>query len=65
MFGGVVAVETVFGNTGIGRLFSTAVLGRDYPVIQGVIVMLTFVVCLSSLMVDVIYGLVDPRIRYG
>jgi ABC-type dipeptide/oligopeptide/nickel transport system permease component len=65
MFGGVVAVETVFGNPGIGRLFSTAVLGRDYPVIQGVIVMLTFIVCLSSLMVDVLYGLVDPRIRYG
>jgi peptide/nickel transport system permease protein len=65
MFGGVVAVETVFGNPGIGRLFSTAVLGRDYPVIQGVIVMLTFIVCLSSLMVDVVYGLVDPRIRYG
>lgn len=64
MFGGVVAVETVFGNPGIGRLFSTAVLGRDYPVIQGVVVLLTFVVCLSSLMVDVVYGLVDPRIRY-
>jgi peptide/nickel transport system permease protein len=65
MFGGVVAVETVFGNPGIGRLFSTAVLGRDYPVIQGVIVMLTLVVCLSSLLVDVLYGLVDPRVRYG
>ena len=64
MFGGVVAVETVFGNPGLGRLFSTAVLGRDYPVIQGVVVLLTVVVCLSSLLVDVCYGLADPRVRY-
>jgi peptide/nickel transport system permease protein len=65
MFGGTVAVETVFGNPGIGRLFSDAVLGRDYPVIQGVVLLLAFVVSVSSLMVDVCYGFVDPRIRYG
>jgi len=64
MFGGVVVVETVFGNPGVGRLFGTAVLGRDYPVVQGVVVMLTVVVSLSSLMVDVFYSLADPRIRY-
>jgi len=65
MFGGTVAVETVFGNPGIGRLFSDAVLGRDYPVIQGVVLLLAFVVSVSSLVVDVCYGFVDPRIRYG
>ncbi len=65
MFGGIVAVETVFSTPGIGRLFGDAVLGRDYPVIQGVVLLLAFVVSLSSLMVDVCYGLADPRIRYG
>ena len=65
MFGGTVAVETVFGNPGIGRLFSDAVLGRDYPVIQGVVLLLAFVVSVSSLVVDVCYSFVDPRIRYG
>jgi peptide/nickel transport system permease protein len=65
MLGGTVAVETVFGNPGIGRLLSDAVLGRDYPVIQGVVLLLAFVVSVSSLMVDVCYGFVDPRIRYG
>jgi peptide/nickel transport system permease protein len=65
MFGSVVAVETVFSNPGIGRLFSEAVLGRDYPVIQGVVLLLAFVVSMSSLIVDVCYGLADPRIRYG
>jgi peptide/nickel transport system permease protein len=64
MFGGVVVVETVFGNPGIGRLFANAVLGRDYPVVQGVVVVLTLVVSLSSLLVDMLYSVADPRIRY-
>jgi peptide/nickel transport system permease protein len=65
MFGGVVAVETVFSSPGLGRLFSDAVLGRDYPVIQGVVLLLAFLISLSSLAVDICYGLADPRIRYS
>ncbi len=64
MLAGAVAVETVFSVPGVGRLFSDAVLARDYPVIQGDVLFLTLAVAASSLIVDVSYVLLDPRIRY-
>jgi peptide/nickel transport system permease protein len=64
LIGGSVAVESVFAIPGLGRLTVDAILRRDYPVIQGVILMFSFVYVLVNLLVDVIYTLVDPRIRY-
>jgi peptide/nickel transport system permease protein len=63
LLGGAVIVETIFGLPGIGRYVYEAISTRDYPVVQGVtlVVALTFV--LVSLLVDVLYALVDPRLR--
>ncbi|MBX3456347.1 ABC transporter permease [Ferrovibrio sp.] len=64
MIGGVVITETVFNIPGIGRLVVDAVLARDYPVIQGVILLLSGVYVLINLLTDIAYILLDPRIRY-
>jgi len=64
MIGGMVITETVFNIPGIGRLVVDAVLARDYPVIQGVILLLSGVYVLINLITDVAYILLDPRIRY-
>ena len=64
MVGGVVVTETVFNIPGIGRLVVDAVLARDYPVIQGIILVLAVVYVAINLAIDILYMLVDPRIRY-
>jgi len=64
LIGGAVVTESVFAIPGIGRLTVDAILQRDYPVIQGVILLFSFLYVLVNLAVDVIYTLVDPRIRY-
>ena len=61
---GLVVTEAVFGIPGVGRLIVDAVNRRDYPVIQGVILMFTVAYVLINLFVDLIYGYLDPRIRY-
>ena len=61
---GSVVVETVFAWPGIGRLAVEAVMRRDYPVIQGVVIMVCFSYIIINLFVDVIYVLIDPRIKY-
>ena len=61
---GLVVTEAVFGIPGVGRLIVDAVNRRDYPVIQGVILMVTVAYVLINLIVDLIYGYLDPRIRY-
>ena len=61
---GLVVTEAVFGIPGVGRLIVDAVNRRDYPVIQGVILMFTVAYVLINLIVDLIYGHLDPRIRY-
>jgi peptide/nickel transport system permease protein len=61
---GVVVTESVFNLPGIGRLTIDAVLARDYPVIQAVILLSSLLYVMINLMIDVIYVLVDPRIRY-
>ena len=61
---GLVVTEAVFGIPGVGRLIVDAVNRRDYPVIQGVILMVTLAYVLINLIVDLIYGYLDPRIRY-
>jgi peptide/nickel transport system permease protein len=60
---GAVILENVFAWPGIGRLLVTAVSGRDFPVVQGITVMVALVVLLINLLVDLTYSYVDPRIR--
>jgi len=61
---GVVVTESVFNLPGLGRLVVEAVLARDYPVIQGLILLFSFTYILINLVVDVLYTVFDPRIRY-
>ena len=64
LIGGAVVTESVFAIPGLGRLTIDAILRRDYPVIQGIVLLFSFLYTLVNLMVDVTYTLVDPRIRY-
>ena len=64
LIGGVVVTETVFAIPGVGLLTVDAILRRDYPVIQGVVLVFSAVYVLINLAVDVSYGFLDPRIRY-
>src|ERR1700677_2846244 len=64
LIGGAVVTESVFAIPSLGRLTVDAILRRDYPVIQGVVLVFSFVYTLVNLLVDVTYTLVDPRIRY-
>ena len=64
LIGGVVVTESVFAVPGIGRLTIDAVMQRDYPVIQGVILVVAGVYVLVNLVIDLTYSLLDPRIRY-
>jgi peptide/nickel transport system permease protein len=65
ILGGSVLVETVFNVQGMGQVLVTAVLGRDYPVVQGFIFFLAIIVLFVNFVVDISYGWLDPRIRYG
>ncbi len=64
LIGGVVVTESVFAIPGLGRMTVDAILRRDYPIIQGVILMFSFIYVLINLLVDLSYTLFDPRIRY-
>jgi peptide/nickel transport system permease protein len=63
LLGGAVLVETVFSLPGVGRLALDAVLQRDYPMVQGTILTISFLFVMVNLAVDLLYGLLDPRIR--
>lgn len=65
MMGGAIVVENVFAWNGVGRLAIEAVFARDYPVIQGFILMFATVVVLVSVVIDLLYAWLDPRIRYA
>ena len=64
LIGGVVVTESVYNIPGLGRLTVDAVLGRDFPTIQAVILVFSFVYVLINLLIDLSYTLLDPRIRY-
>ena len=64
LIGGAVVTESVFAIPGLGRLTIDAIVRRDYPLIQGLVVVFSFVYVLVNLLVDVIYTVIDPRIRY-
>jgi ABC-type dipeptide/oligopeptide/nickel transport system permease component len=63
MLGGAVVVETIFAWPGMGRLAVQAVLGRDFPVVQGVAIMGAAIFLAVNLVIDLLYGWVDPRLR--
>jgi peptide/nickel transport system permease protein len=64
LIGGAVVTESVFAIPGLGRLTVDAILRRDYPVIQGVVLLFSFVYVLVNLIIDLLYIVFDPRIRY-
>jgi peptide/nickel transport system permease protein len=64
LIGGAVVTETVFAIPGVGRLTVDAILRRDYPVIQGIVLLFSFVYVFINLLIDLLYTVLDPRIRY-
>ena len=64
MIAGAIVTETVFGLPGVGNLIVSAVLRRDYPVIQGALLVVSAIYVLINLTVDLLYAVVDPRVRY-
>ena len=64
LLAGAVVVETVFSRQGIGRLLVGAILGRDFPLVQGTVLFVTVVYVVINLLVDLLYAVVDPRIQY-
>ncbi|MEI4770155.1 ABC transporter permease [Psychrobacillus sp. FJAT-51614] len=64
LLGGAILTETIFGWPGIGRYIYDAIQFRDYPVIQSGILIVAFIFVMINLFVDILYGLIDPRIKY-
>jgi ABC-type dipeptide/oligopeptide/nickel transport system permease component len=65
LLGGTVVIETVFSRPGIGRLMVNAILWKDLPLVQGIVLLVALVYTLVNLATDVVYAYLDPRIRYG
>ncbi len=65
LLGGTVVIEEIFALPGMGRFVLQAIFQRDYPVVQGVVLVIAFIFVLTNLVVDVLYAWIDPRIRYG
>lgn len=65
LIGGLVVTETVFNLPGVARYLVDAILWRDYPVVQNLVMFIAIVVILTNLFVDMLYGWLDPRVRYG
>ena len=64
ILGGSVILEIVFSRPGLGRLIVDAIFARDYPVVQGAMVVLTSSIILGNILADILYAVVDPRIKY-
>ncbi|HSB68624.1 MAG TPA: nickel ABC transporter permease [Candidatus Methylomirabilis sp.] len=65
LLGGAIITETIFALPGVGRLLVDAIFQRDFPIVQGVVLLLAVNFLLVNLLVDIAYGYLDPRIRYG
>jgi peptide/nickel transport system permease protein len=65
LIGGLVVTETVFNLPGVARFLVQAILWRDYPIVQTLVMFIAIVVILSNLTVDLLYGWLDPRVRYA
>jgi peptide/nickel transport system permease protein len=64
LFGGAVVVEKVFNINGMGRMMVDAGFGKDFPVLQGGVLVIGLAICIANLIVDLSYGWIDPRIKY-
>jgi peptide/nickel transport system permease protein len=64
LFSGAVITETVFAWPGIGRLFVQSMFSRDYPLLMGILLLGSTMVVVFNLVADVLYGVLDPRVRY-
>jgi len=64
LMGGTVLIETIFNVPGMGQLLIGGINHRDFPMVQGIVVVITFLVLVINLLVDMIYGMLNPRIRY-
>jgi oligopeptide transport system permease protein len=62
---GSVVIETIFSIPGIGRYFVQAALDRDYTVVMGVVIVFAALIIVLNLIVDLLYGLLDPKVRHG
>jgi len=65
LIGGSVIFETIYAIPGMGQLFFQGVMGRDYPLVMGILVIGAFLTLIGNLLADISYGFVDPRIRHG
>jgi peptide/nickel transport system permease protein len=65
LIGGLVVTERVFNLPGVARFLVDAILWRDYPIVQNLVMFIAIVVILANLLVDMLYGVLDPRVRYG
>jgi peptide/nickel transport system permease protein len=65
LLSGAVVIETVFAIQGLGRLLVGAVISRDYPLIQGTVLLVSVVFVLTNLATDILYAVINPRIRFG
>lgn len=64
LLGGAVITETIFAWPGMGRLLVNSVIARDYPMVQGIVLLLAITVIFVNLLVDLTYAVLNPRIRY-
>lgn len=64
LLAGTIVVENVFSIKGLGRVLIQGILDRDYPIVQGAILVVSFIFVFANLLVDVLYTIIDPRIRY-
>jgi len=65
LIGGLIVTETVFNLPGVARFLVQAILWRDYPIVQNLVMFIAIIVILSNLVVDMLYSVLDPRVRYG
>jgi peptide/nickel transport system permease protein len=64
LIGGAVVTETVFGLPGVGNLVVSAVIRRDYPVIQGALLAVAMIYVVINFLIDLLYTVLDPRVKY-
>jgi ABC-type dipeptide/oligopeptide/nickel transport system permease component len=65
LLSGAVVTESIYSLPGMGRLLVQAILGRDFPIVQGAVLLAALAFVITNLLVDMVYAAVDPRIRYG
>lgn len=65
LLSGSVIIEAVFARQGIGRLLLTAIEGQDFPLVQAIVLFVAVIYVVANLGIDILYGFIDPRIRYG